>query len=89
MKNFLVAFDKCKDSLSAPEICDLAERVLIKRFPETRVMKVPLTDGGEGFVQILSAEVEGSIESAKVIDSIGKETTAKFGLCQIENFILR
>ena len=84
MKNFLVAFDKCKDSLSAPEICDLAERVLIKRFPETRVMKVPLTDGGEGFVQILSAEVEGSIESAKVIDSIGKETTAKFGLCQIE-----
>ena len=84
MNKFLVAFDKCKDSLSAPEICDLAERVLIKRFPETRVTKVPLTDGGEGFVQILSAEVEASIESVKVMNSIGKETTAKFGLCKIE-----
>ena len=61
MNKFLVAFDKCKDSLSASEICDLAERVLIKRFPESRVMKVPLTDGGEGFVQILSAAVEASI----------------------------
>lgn len=84
MNKFLVAFDKCKDSLSAPEICDLAERVLIKRFPETRVTKVPLTDGGEGFVQILSAEVEASIESVKVMNSIGKETTVKFGLCKIE-----
>ena len=54
MTHFLVACDKCKGSLSAFEMCNLAESVLSERFPTSDVTKVPLTDGGEGFCEILT-----------------------------------
>ena len=73
MTHFLVACDKCKGSLSAFEMCNLAESVLSERFPTSDVTKVPLTDGGEGFCGILTLGVQGVLHSIEVLDSVGRK----------------
>lgn len=55
----LLAFDKFKGCLSAPQACDLAVRALRGRHRDWQLDACPLTDGGEGFAEILSASVNG------------------------------
>lgn len=83
MANFLVACDKCKGSLSAFEVCSLAKSVLQQRFPGSQIVEVPLTDGGEGFTDILTCGATGLFHKIKVKDSIGNQKQAKIGLCEI------
>lgn len=85
MKRILAAFDKCKDSLSAKELCDLAEKVLADRFSDCVVTKAPLTDGGEGFVDILSSAAKGKFQSVEIKNSIGEVKKGTIGICEIEN----
>ena len=47
--------------MSAIEVCGIAKECLTKRFPDTNIETAPLTDGGEGFVEILTNHVGGSI----------------------------
>ena len=70
MEKFLVAFDKCKGSLSASELCELTENYLKKRYLGCQVKKAPLTDGGEGFVEILTEAVNGTLHSVSVKISV-------------------
>lgn len=85
MLHFLVACDKCKGSLSAFEICESAALALQKRFSESKVTQVPLTDGGEGFCRILTTSASGKIHSLNVLDSVGRNKKVHFGVCNIEN----
>ena len=83
MQKFLLAFDKCKGSLSASELCELAENYLKKRYLGCQVKKAPLTDGGEGFVAILTEAVNGELHSVSVKNSIGEAKSANIGICQL------
>ena len=85
MANILVACDKCKGSLSAFEICRLAKSVLLKRFPNSSVIEAPLTDGGEGFTDILIQEASGQFHALEVCDSIGNLSKVQIGICEIAN----
>ena len=84
MTHFLVACDKCKGSLSAFEMCNLAESVLSERFPTSDVTKVPLTDGGEGFCEILTLGAQGVLHSIEVLDSVGSKQKVQYGICDVE-----
>lgn len=55
----LLAFDKFKGSLSAPQACDLALRALRGRHRDWQLDACPLTDGGEGFTDILTTAAKG------------------------------
>ncbi|MFM7181610.1 MAG: glycerate kinase, partial [Verrucomicrobiales bacterium] len=56
MPRFLVASDKFKGSLTAPQACHAISRGIRRRFPDAEVDECPIADGGEGFVDaILSA----------------------------------
>lgn len=55
----LVAFDKFKHSLSATELCALTARTLRKIQPTWSVDLCPLTDGGDGFEEVLREAVRG------------------------------
>ena len=85
MKKFLVAFDKCKDSLSADELCNLSEQVLSKRYPDCSVIKAPLTDGGEGFAKVLTHAVGEKLHRIDVKNSIGETKSAVLGICDHKN----
>ena len=85
MTHFLVACDKCKGSLSAFEMCTLAESVLSERFPTSNVTKVPLTDGGEGFCEILTRGAQGVLHSIEVLDSVGSKKRQNLEFVMLKN----
>ena len=76
----LAAFDKCKGSLSAREICSLAKDVISSRSSLDSVQTMPLTDGGEGFADLLTNAKDGSFQSVFAKDSLGREKEVKFGI---------
>ena len=55
----LLAFDKFKDSLTAPQACAAAAAALRERHPDWSLDECPLADGGEGFAPILTRAAGG------------------------------
>ena len=76
----LVDFDKFKGSLSAPQACDLAVRALRGRQPGWQIDPCPLTDGGEGFVDILTTAVRGRRMVFEISGPRGASVAASIGL---------
>ncbi len=55
----LIAFDKFKDSLAADSASSLAASVVREIWPQAELLEIPLTDGGEGFSEILTRARQG------------------------------
>ncbi|HBN07515.1 MAG TPA: glycerate kinase [Cyanobacteria bacterium UBA8530] len=77
-RSILIAPDSFKGSLSAGE----AARAIAKGFrsKEHSLLECPLSDGGEGFLEITVQATGGSIHWAETTDALGKEIRAPFGL---------
>ncbi len=80
----LLAFDKCKGSLTAEQMCSLARSSLVSQGKDFIFASVPLTDGGEGFSSILTTGADGEHRQFEVRDSLARTKTAGFGLCQAD-----
>ena len=78
--HILAAFDKCKDSLSAREICALAQKVVSTESSDHSIQCIPLTDGGEGFSELLTHAKNGNYHSIYAQDSLGEEKEVKIGI---------
>lgn len=76
----LLAFDKFKDSLTAQEACAAAAAGLQTRHADWQVDACPLSDGGEGFAEILTSAVRGSLRQVSVTGPRGRPTAANLGL---------
>ena len=50
----IIAPDKFKGSLTASEVCDCIEEGLLKVIPDLKIKKFPLSDGGNGFLEIIN-----------------------------------
>lgn len=81
----LIAFDKFKDSLTAPAACELAAEALQKKQPEWLFTQCPLTDGGEGFAAILTRASRGKTHQQIVTGPRGSPVKASFGLVTLNN----
>jgi glycerate kinase len=75
----LVAFDKFKDALTAAEACAAAAGALRAKHPDWTVDLCPLTDGGEGFAETLTASAGGSLEARPVTGPRGEPVDAVLG----------
>ncbi|MBI2516108.1 MAG: glycerate kinase [Opitutae bacterium] len=62
----LVAFDKFKDALSAHEAGEAAAQALRDKHPDWELDVCALTDGGEGFCEVLCESAAGRIEPVEV-----------------------
>ncbi len=78
----LVAFDKFKDALTAPQACAAAAETLRLRFPGCSVDECPLADGGEGFSSILTAAAGGERRTLQVMGPRGETVEGAFGLAE-------
>lgn len=76
----LVAFDKFKDSLAAPEACRIAAETLRTAHPDWEIDTAPLADGGDGFAAILTTAAGGELGSVPVVGPLGEPRTAAYGL---------
>ena len=85
MKRALVTFDKFKDALTACDACEIVCSALRAKFHDCVVNSAPLSDGGEGFCEILTTAARGSFERIEVRGPLGESTTARLGFVQADN----
>jgi glycerate kinase len=78
----LIAFDKFKDALSAPEACERAAAALRAVRPSWQLDLCPFTDGGEGFARILTTVAGGERRVVRVTGPRGAPVEAGFGLVE-------
>ncbi len=76
----LVAFDKFKDALDARAAVEAAAGALRQKHPDWTLDLCPLTDGGEGFCDILCAHNAGRVEPVEVSGPRDTPVTGEYGI---------
>ncbi|HEY3557805.1 MAG TPA: glycerate kinase [Kribbella sp.] len=72
----LIAPDKFAGTLTAVEAAAAIEEGWRRRDPDAEVLVAPMADGGPGFIDVLSAVVDGKLLSVTVRGPLGEETPA-------------
>lgn len=80
MKKIVVAADSFKGSVSSLEVAGAAEVAILKNFPDCRVLKIPMADGGEGTVDALITAMAGTKISCMVKGPLGEPVNAVYGM---------
>ena len=80
----LIAPSGFKEGLSAEEVADCIEAGFLRAAPQTRVLKAPLVDGGEGFTKTLVAVTNGSLHEVTVTGPTNQPVKAYFGFLRGE-----
>jgi glycerate kinase len=81
----LVAPDKFRGSLEAEDVCSAIEAGIKLAYPQAHVTSIPLADGGEGTMSILTNLSGGAIVNVIVDDPLGRPVDAQYGLSQDGN----
>jgi len=76
----LIAPDKFKGTLTAEEAARAIERGVRRAWPEARTTCLPLTDGGEGFVETLVRATGGKLIRTPTVDAAWRPCTAAWGV---------
>ena len=75
----VVALDKFKGSLSAPEACRIVRDALFSVRPELQIVVKPMADGGDGTAEVLRSALGGEWISLPVTGPLhGMRVTAKY-----------
>ncbi len=80
MLKVLIAPDKFKGSLSAPEVSSAIALGVRAVIPDVRIDEAPMADGGEGTVEALVSATGGRMEEREVKGPLGEPVRAAFGL---------
>lgn len=76
--NILIAPDSLKGSLTAQKASLIIKEALLAASPQVCVKTLPLSDGGEGALEIWSSLGLGSKVEVPSMDPIGREITAEY-----------
>jgi len=74
----VLAPDKFKGSLTGLQFCNAAEEGIKDVFPNTEIIKLPLSDGGDGTIEILEYHLKGKRITAKVNDPLFRQIEASY-----------
>lgn len=75
----VIAPDKYKESLSAPEVAGCIRDGFHAVFPDADIVLLPVADGGEGTVDALVAATGGSLVTRRVTGPLGEAVDAVTG----------
>ncbi len=77
----LIAPDSFKGSLTAQEAAAAMERGVLEALPDAKIIKHPVSDGGEGLVSVVTPVLGGRIVSTNVAGPLpGQRVNARWGL---------
>jgi glycerate 2-kinase len=76
----IIAPDKFKGSLSAPDAAKAIWRGVQKAAPDAQVQFIPMADGGEGTVEALLDACDGHDREVVVSGPLGEPVAARYGL---------
>ena len=74
----VLAPDKFKDALSGLQFCNAVEAGIKKVRPTTKIIKLPLADGGDGTTEVIRYHLKGETISVKVNNPFFKPVTASY-----------
>lgn len=80
MLNILLCPDKFRGSLSAPEACRAMTEGIRAAIPDAYIRSLPLSDGGEGFLETLTEALGGAIQHWTASDPLGRPILAEAGI---------
>src|SRR5689334_4007965 len=78
--NILIACDSFKDALPADSVCRAIAAGLKTSHPTATITEMPLSDGGEGLLDVLRGPLGLHRIEARVADPLGRPITAHYGL---------
>jgi glycerate 2-kinase len=78
----LLASDKYKGSLTAPQVAAILRRVLEREIPGLECDVCPIADGGEGTTEAMITALDGEWVGAPSMDARGRTIMARYGLFQ-------
>jgi glycerate 2-kinase len=76
----IIAPDSFKGSLSADKVCDAIEIGIRNIAPKTKIIKIPIADGGEGTVRALVHATNGQLKNSIVTGPLGNNVNAEWGV---------
>ncbi len=82
MISVLIAPDSFKGTLSAAEVCDIAERAFNDTLNDVKITKLPAADGGEGLCACFEGFAKGKRIQAVVSGVFGEKMTAEYFLLE-------
>lgn len=84
-RRHLIAPDKFKGSLSAPDAAAAIARGILQREPDAVLDLCPIADGGEGFMETLAAALDGRWITCPAVDAFGREISSRYVLAVTED----
>jgi glycerate 2-kinase len=76
----VIAPDSFKECLSAVEVAAAIRRGVLAAIPTAEAICLPMSDGGEGFVEALVADGRGERRTARVTGPLGEPAKAVWGM---------
>lgn len=78
MKKIIVATDSFKGSLSALQACRIIAGQAERVFPQAKIVQLPISDGGEGLVEVIFNALGGERRIVPTSDPLGREISASY-----------
>src|ERR1700744_255564 len=78
--NILVACDSFKDALPADAVCRAITKGLRHNYPDMDIVKIPLSDGGEGMLDVWAPAVKFFFIEDMVADPLGRSVKGRYAL---------
>ena len=78
MRKIVVATDSFKGSLSAPEACRIIAWQAERIYPEAEIIQLPISDGGEGLVEVAFNALGGERKIVQTSDPLGREISSEY-----------
>ncbi len=76
----LIAPDKFKGTLTSEAAAKAIERGIRRAWPRAKTTRFALTDGGEGFVELMVRQTGGRLFTARTVDAALRPCRAKWGV---------
>lgn len=80
MNKVIIASDSFKGSLSSGEVAEAAAEAILEAFPDCKVEKIPVADGGEGTSGALMRALGGETAELTVHDPFMRPVRAFYGI---------
>ncbi|MBA2751724.1 MAG: glycerate kinase, partial [Actinobacteria bacterium] len=80
----VVAPDSFKGSLTAKEVAESLARGSRRVWPDARIELLPLSDGGDGWVESMVSAASGSFVDVSVRGPLDDEVEARYGIIDVE-----
>jgi glycerate kinase len=74
----IIAIDSFKGCLTSKEANEAAVEGIRRVFPDAEIVEIPVSDGGEGYMEAFHAAIGGTLEEMMVRDPLMRPVTAKY-----------